>query len=686
MGELRLKSLFVFSLFVVSLFFVSFFSVDVFAVHPLYPLFSSANSGFVFNNNSGLVSVSDTAVYKIGYFSVNGSAWQSFTLAGVSYNGDVNWLSGSSSYTLPVFGAGEHYIIVYSCTYNNSISSWDCHDGKWQLIVINNTAVIPCVDTCFSLGFDCGIKLICGSNVNCGSCSVGYNCSNNVCVVSQVVTCNGVTCASGEYCSNGVCLLDVPGDTYFIAVNGNDNNPGNFSHPWKTWQKGVLVAQPGDIVYIRGGVWQPTSHIIVDGYESANIAMLIDPIGYHQGASGTANAPIRYYNYPGEKPILDGSLVGPNAARWIGGIGIENSQYIYLKGLTIRNIHQTPPDPSHEKRYSEAYGISSNGANIRYENMVAHDIDGRAFQHWSQAWNEDDSWVDGVYYPALFDSDNTSWINCDAYNLYDRYSLAPGNAADGWKVQGYYNNYFYWEGCRAFNYSDDGFDPSGPAYRYLKNCWAMSSHKYEGLSELWAPEGNGFKMTGIGVYSVPDYFTTEKHFVRVENCIAADCMGTGFINNINVRFGEGGDWPNRGILYNNLAYKAKNGLVDVNGNGSTYKNNIVYASYGLGPTDEIFEVDTSNSWYNESHNTWIANDPTPGSWPWFYYNPDYTVTDDDFVSLDFSQLMRPRKADNSLPDITFGHLKVGSDLIDTGISVGLPFNGVAPDLGPFEYP
>ncbi len=49
-----------------------------------------------------------------------------------------------------------------------------------------------------------------------------------------------------------------------------------------------------------------------------------------------------------------------------------------------------------------------------------------------------------------------------------------------------------------------------------------------------------------------------------------------------------------------------------------------------------------------------------------------------------SQLIRPRKPDFSLPDITFGHLVQGSDLIDKGVNVGLPYSGSAPDLGPFE--
>jgi hypothetical protein len=46
--------------------------------------------------------------------------------------------------------------------------------------------------------------------------------------------------------------------------------------------------------------------------------------------------------------------------------------------------------------------------------------------------------------------------------------------------------------------------------------------------------------------------------------------------------------------------------------------------------------------------------------------------------------MAPRKPDGSLPDVNLFHLAQGSNLIDKGINVGLPYNGNAPDLGAFE--
>ena len=60
------------------------------------------------------------------------------------------------------------------------------------------------------------------------------------------------------------------------------------------------------------------------------------------------------------------------------------------------------------------------------------------------------------------------------------------------------------------------------------------------------------------------------------------------------------------------------------------------------------------------------------------------ITDEDFVSLDESQLTAPRKPDGSLPDIDFMKPAQGSDIIDAGIDIGFGFLGNAPELGAIE--
>jgi hypothetical protein len=142
-------------------------SITGFVTHSIYPSFSAAESGFVFNNNTRLLSVADDAVYKTGYYSINGSAWISFSLTGAAYGSSTVWLTSTATKTLPSFGVGEHYIIIYSCKYSNN---WNCSDNRWQLIVINNTPspIVSPFPNCSD-----GIKNQEETDVDCGGpCSI----------------------------------------------------------------------------------------------------------------------------------------------------------------------------------------------------------------------------------------------------------------------------------------------------------------------------------------------------------------------------------------------------------------------------------------------------------------------------------------------------------------------------------
>lgn len=73
---------------------------------------------------------------------------------------------------------------------------------------------------------------------------------------------------------------------------------------------------------------------------------------------------------------------------------------------------------------------------------------------------------------------------------------------------------------------------------------------------------------------------------------------------------------------------------------------------------------------NIDHNTWDSG---------------VTVNEADFRSLDSTGADAPRSSGGCLPDLPFLHLAEGSDLIDSGVDVGLPYVGEAPDLGGIEY-
>jgi hypothetical protein len=128
-----------------------------------------------------------------------------------------------------------------------------------------------------------------------------------------------------------------------------------------------------------------------------------------------------------------------------------------------------------------------------------------------------------------------------------------------------------------------------------------------------------------------------------------------------------------------------------------YNNTFFRNRYGLDfsfdiypGTDTIDVLIRNNIFYDNLNNdivdsygigTYTYNN-LQGTYP---YSVIINVTDDDFVLTDsitgITQMSAARKSDGSLPDITFLKLASGSDLIDAGVNVDLPYYGSAPDLG-----
>ena len=104
----------------------------------------------------------------------------------------------------------------------------------------------------------------------------------------------------------------APPPAYYVSPTGDDANPGTVDKPWRTIQHGVEIVRPGDILFIRGGVFHERVFSVRGG----------DPV----------NGPIVFTSYPGEKAVIDGAGVSSGST----GFTISHS-YIKLAGLEIRN-------------------------------------------------------------------------------------------------------------------------------------------------------------------------------------------------------------------------------------------------------------------------------------------------------------------------------------------------------------
>ncbi|WP_187263274.1 right-handed parallel beta-helix repeat-containing protein [Pontibacter beigongshangensis] len=234
-------------------------------------------------------------------------------------------------------------------------------------------------------------------------------------------------------------------------------------------------------------------------------------------------------------------------------------------------------------------------------------------------------------------------INCDSYNNTD-----PGHGnADGFapKLDVGTGNYFY--GCRAWQNSDDGWDGymrgRNDVTTTLENCWVFKSG-YLKDGSISKGNGNGFKMGGSDDRSL-------MHNFILKNCLAFDNRVKGFDQNNN---------KGSMTLYNCTAFNngTNYGMQQAVGSGKTVivKNSV---SAGSGAVNIVSSA-------TQQTNSWMSG---------------FQVTSADFISINPEEAYGPRKPDGSLPDITFLHLAPGSDLIDRGTDVGLPFTGAGPDLG-----
>lgn len=117
------------------------------------------------------------------------------------------------------------------------------------------------------------------------------------------------------------------GNTFYIALNGSDSNPGTLAQPWATINQAAKLLKAGDTVYLRGGTYRITEQI-------------------RPKSSGSKNAWIVYASYPGEQAIIDASdvKVGPPVGtppfpQDEGAFQVEKASYIRINNLKITNSY-----------------------------------------------------------------------------------------------------------------------------------------------------------------------------------------------------------------------------------------------------------------------------------------------------------------------------------------------------------
>ena len=419
---------------------------------------------------------------------------------------------------------------------------------------------------------------------------------------------------------------------YYVATTGSDSNAGTLAAPFATLQKGADTAVAGDTVWIRGGTYKITTP-------------KTSGAGIQLSKSGTSDTNrIKYWAYPGETPLFDFTNLTISATGYTFGIVISGN-WVHLKGIEECCVPMNT---------SSNNGFASEGTNNIYELLNAHNNSGSGMQ---------------------IGGENQA-INCDSHDNYDPTSAqGQGQNADGFGVHGQTSGpSTIIRGCRSWWNSDDGYDFINQEVPVtIENSWAFGNgFATYGTYSPTSGNGNGFKMgsskTGI------------RHLVQ--NNVAWKNKANGFYANHS---SGGNTWYNNTSFQNGTQYNMLASTWDAAGNRTDgviltgdkmhiMRNNIGYPNKNQYITG--YGVDTQ-------FNTWDLN-ITPKATD-FLSITDPSVSGTGAAIETTSPALGPRQADGSLPNVDFLKLAAGSQMIDKGTNVQLPFVGAAPDLGAYEY-
>jgi pectate disaccharide-lyase len=248
---------------------------------------------------------------------------------------------------------------------------------------------------------------------------------------------NGDTVTADRPSATPDTVTIEPRNTLYIAVDGNDSNLGTQDQPLATIKKAASLAQPGTLIYLRGGTYKFSATVTV------------------ASPAGTATDPIRLWAYPGESPVLD--FAGAAITK---GLSIDAS-YWHVRGLVVQN--------------SAGRGLQvSTGTGIVIENCEIHH-------------NGDMGLV------VSNGASNALILNCDSHHNFD--DTNGGENADGFGAKSNVGTGVIFRNCRAWANSDDGWDLYGaPSAVRFENCWAYKNGDNFKAIAGFNGDGNGFKL------------------------------------------------------------------------------------------------------------------------------------------------------------------------------------------------
>jgi parallel beta-helix repeat protein len=371
--------------------------------------------------------------------------------------------------------------------------------------------------------------------------------------------------------------------TFFIAVDGSDNNVGTIDSPFASLQKAINLITSGGTIYLRGGTYiaEPEAYSYVS-----------------KDHDGTAANPLVIRPYNDEKAILDGRNLSRKDST---GISIGGS-YVQIEGLEFQN---------------SAFGILGYGAqHLKVLNNIVHDTETTGI---------------GIYAPTLGGSSDIQVIGNSVYraNLNNQERSRTSNWGSGITISQsrnavvtdnkvYYN---YGEGITS-TLSDTVYIANNLVHdNYSVQLYMDQATNTVFENNLVYSEGNAgfYRRLSEAEGWQPSYgILIANEDYDVNNLSSSNLIRNNIVAGALVGIASGPQTGNNGIIdtlvTNNTFYYGTRWLLNldpgVNYQNLSFSNNIFYQPYNTPLTnlpDDLSGVNfLPNLWYS-------AGDASPGA-------------------------------------------------------------------------
>lgn len=351
--------------------------------------------------------------------------------------------------------------------------------------------------------------------------------------------------------------------TYYVATTGSDGANGAIATPFRTLTKAAGVARPGDVVNVRGGVYLQTAQI---------------------SAQGTAAARILIRSNPGETAIFDGTGTGRNA----NVITLSRASYVDLSGFEVRNAGQigicswgsnnvriTNNDVHHSFRNGIYVGWDTMG--VSFDNVVdGNRVHNNVMENANRAF-PNGGWATGV---SMNDTDRGRVTNNRIYEndgegvvtILSKYTVVEGNEiSDNFSVGVYVDN------SRFVNVNANLIYSTGNSRYYRLGFPASGLATANEFYDHALPSSDNTFTNNIVINSRWGFFYGAYDAGGgLKNAVVANNT---FYKAASTMIWIEKDAHANNVFENNIFYQlGGQGMLDVNGGGVTYRNNVWYGA------------------------------------------------------------------------------------------------------------